>query len=80
MSNKIKELVKQLPPRYSYANKVVERLKERGIVVSQVVVYQTVGGYNQNQDVLNEILILVEEYKHSQKSFEERMKNVVETL
>ena len=54
MSNKIKELIKQLPPRYGYANKVVERLKERGIVVSQVVVYQTVGGYNQNQSVLNE--------------------------
>jgi hypothetical protein len=69
-----KELLSLLPHRYGYATKIVERLRQKGIFVTQATVYHTVAGKCHNPDIIGELVELIGEYKTQKHHLEERIK------
>ena len=69
-----KELLSLLPHRYGYATKIVERLRTKGVHVTQATVYHAVAGKCHNAHIISELVELIQEYKTQKNNIEERIK------
>lgn len=59
----LRELVKEFPKDFSYAERVVARLEKKGIVVSRQMVYQTVAGNSYNGQIAYTVAVLFRGYR-----------------
>ena len=74
---KVQQLIETLPKKYGYAQLVVDRLGQKGVLVKPVTVYQVVHGSMHHPDVVEALILIVEEYKRTAKQLHDRIDAVL---
>lgn len=72
----LRGITKHFPKPYKYAKRIVERLGEKGVIVTATQVYTCVGGDTYNADIAKEINQLGKEYLAEQIALRDAMKVV----
>jgi hypothetical protein len=67
-----RELVKQFPKRYGYANKISQRLHQKGLFVTQSTIYHVVKGNTYHPEIINALMDELEQYRADQSQIHQR--------
>ncbi|MBO0950855.1 hypothetical protein [Fibrella forsythiae] len=60
----LKALVKnEFPKDFSYAERIVNRMRKKGLIITRQMVYQTVAGNSYNAQIAWHVMVLIRGYR-----------------